>query len=84
MANSSHVTFQQTIDNLPVSGAYVTFHLGPTARSRSCTIASYRSFGLTRPVSVTAVEAVQQARLAINFAAPRASSAAPEQIVLPD
>ena len=36
----------------------------------------------TTQSSITAVEAVQQARLAINFAAPRASSAAPEQIVL--
>ena len=25
--NSSHVTFQQTIDTLPVSDAYVTFHI---------------------------------------------------------
>lgn len=83
--NSSHLTFQQTIDTLPVSGAYVTVHLG---RNGAIQVVHYRLLPELRvdttQTSVTAVEAVQQARQAIKFAAPRASSAAPEQIVLPE
>ncbi len=83
--DSSHVTFQQTIDDFPVYGAYLTFHLG---RDGAIQVVHYRLIPTLRvdttQVSVTAVEAMQQARLAINFAAPRASSAAPERIVLPE
>ena len=83
--NSSHVTFQQTIDTLPVFDAYVTFHLD---RDGAIQVVHYRLLPRLRVdatrASVTAVEAVQQARQAINFAAPRASSAAPELMVLPE
>lgn len=81
---SSHVTFQQTLAGLPVYGAYVTVHLG---RDNDIQVIHYRLLPQldvdTTGDQITAVEAVQQARQAINFAAPRTSSAAPERLVHP-
>lgn len=82
---SSHVTFQQTIDALPVYNAYITVHLDDAGAIQ---VVHYRLLPRlavdTSTTAITAVEAVQQARHSINFAAPRTSSAAPTKLVLPD
>lgn len=81
---SSHVVFQQTAAGRPVYGAWLAVHLDDAGQVQVV-------HNRTRPdlrvpaetPTLSAVDAVQQARAAIQFGAPRANSPAPELVVLP-
>jgi hypothetical protein len=82
--SSSHVVYQQTLAGRPVYGAYLAVHLGDAGQVQVVQSRIRPDLRLeTATPALTAVEAVQQARLAIEFAAPRANSPAPELVVLP-
>ncbi|MCB9152805.1 MAG: M36 family metallopeptidase [Caldilineae bacterium] len=80
----SHVFFQQQYRARPVLGTYVSVHLqddGSVALLHNGALPHLRvSANVAR---VTAIQAVQSAREAIEFAAPRGSSPAPQLAVLP-
>lgn len=80
----SHVFFQQQHKSRPVLGTYVAVHMQDDG---SVTVL-HNGFlpRLTVPAAqskITAVQAMQAARQAIEFAAPRGSSPAPQLAVLP-
>ena len=82
--NSSHVVFQQTLAGRPVYNAYLAVHLDDAGQVQVVQSRIRPELRLESATpTLTAVEAVQQARLAIEFAAPRANSPAPELVVLP-
>ncbi|MEZ4769462.1 MAG: PepSY domain-containing protein [Caldilineales bacterium] len=80
----SHVFFQQEYNAWPVLGSFVSVHM----REDGSVAVLHNGYlpQLTVPAAqarVTAVQAVQAARQAIEFAAPRGSSPAPQLAVLP-
>ncbi len=80
----SHVFFQQQRSTRPVLGTYVSVHMrddGSVAVLHNGYLP--RLAVPTTAARVTAVQAVQSARQAIEFAAPRGSSPAPQLAVLP-
>ncbi len=81
---SSHVVFQQTLEGRPVYGAFLAVHLDGDGQIQ--VVHNRANPGLrleTTAAPMPAVQAVQQARAAIQFGAPRANSPAPELMVLP-
>ena len=81
---SSHLVYQQTLAGQPVYGAYLSAHLdadGQIQVLHNRTRPGLRLDPVAAPIS--AVQAVQQARTAILFGAPRASNPAPAMVVLP-
>lgn len=81
---SSHVVFQQTLAGHPVYGAYLSVHLDGAGEIQVIHSRTLPDLRLARTVaSLSAVEAVQRARAAIQFGAPRANNPAPELVVLP-
>jgi hypothetical protein len=82
--NSSHMVFQQTMAGRPVYGAYLSVHLDGAGRVQVVHNRTWPDLRLeTANPAISAVDAVQQARAAIEFGAPRANSPAPELVVLP-
>ncbi len=81
---SSHLVYQQTLAGRPVYGAYLSVHLDSAGHIQAVHNRSLPGLRLEAIApQISAVEAVQQARAAIQFGAPRASSPAPELVVLP-
>ncbi len=81
---SSHVVYQQLLAGRPVYGAYLSVHLDGTGQVQVLHNRTLPDLRLaTVATQVSAVDAVRQARAAIQFGAPRASSPAPELVVLP-
>ena len=80
----SHVVFRQMVDGKPVLNSYVVVHLN---RDRQITLLQNGHLAqLNVPqtkATVSAVQAVQAARQAIEFTAPRGSSPAPQLAILP-
>ena len=80
----SHIFFQQQQNARPVLGAYVSVHLRDDGSIAVLNNGYLPQLTLpTRTARITAVQAVQSARQAIEFAAPRGSSPAPQLAVLP-
>lgn len=80
----SHLVYQQTLAGRPVYGAYLSVHLdaqGQIQVLHNRTWPGLRLDAAAAPIS--AVQAVQQARAAIQFGAPRANNPAPVMVVLP-
>lgn len=80
----SHLVYQQTLAGRPVYGAYLSVHLdadGQIQVLHNRTRPGLRLDPVAAPIS--AVQAVQQARTAILFGAPRGSNPAPAMVVLP-
>jgi hypothetical protein len=81
---SSHVVFQQTLDGRPVYGAFLAVHLDGDGQIQVVHNRNHPGLRLETPAApMPAVQAVQEARAAIQFGAPRANSPAPELVVLP-
>lgn len=81
---SSHVVFQQTLGGRPVYGAYLAVHLDANGQFQVVHNRTFPGLRLeSEAAPMPAVQAVQQARAAIQFGAPRANSPAPELVVLP-
>lgn len=80
----SHVTFQQTAAGRPVLGSYITLHLDDD-NGVAVLHNGYLPQLAVAPdaAAVSAVRAVQTARQAIGFTAPRGDSPAPQLAVLP-
>ncbi|MER2597932.1 MAG: hypothetical protein ABTQ73_00240 [Caldilineales bacterium] len=81
---SSHLIYQQTLAGRPVYDALLALHLnqsGEVAVIHSRLLPEVK-LAVAEPV-ITPVQAVQSARQAIGFAAPRSGSPAPELVVLP-
>ncbi len=81
---SSHVVFQQMLDGHPVYDAFLSVHIGAAGQIQvihNRTLPALRVEPVVEPIA--AVAAVQQARTAIQFGAPRASNPAPKLVVLP-
>ncbi|MEA3337639.1 MAG: M36 family metallopeptidase [Chloroflexota bacterium] len=82
--DSSHVLFQQTYNDLPVYGAYVSVHLDKDDQVQVLHNGYLAEIQVPDDqASVSAVEAVQIARDAIGFNAPRNDSPAPVKEILP-
>jgi hypothetical protein len=82
--SSSHVVYQQTLAGRPVYGAYLSVHLDDAGQVQVVQSRIRPDLRLARwQPTLSAIEAVQQARAAIDFGAPRANSPAPELVVLP-
>jgi len=82
--HSSHVVYQQILAGRPVYGAYLSVHLDAAGQVQVLHNRTLPDLRLgTVATQISAVEAVQQARAAIQFGAPRANSPAPELVVLP-
>lgn len=82
--SSSHVVFQQTAAGRPVYGAWLAVHLDAAGQVQ--VVHNRTRPDLVVPAGVPAIsafDAVQRARAAIQFGAPRANSPAPELVVLP-
>jgi hypothetical protein len=81
---SSHLVYQQTLAGRPVYGAYLSVHLDSAGQIQVVHNRTLPGLRLaTIATQISAVEAVQLARAAIQFGAPRANSPAPELVVLP-
>lgn len=81
---SSHVLYQQSLAGHPVYGAYLSLHFDRNGQIQVVHNRTRPRLRLaTEVASITAVEAVQRARAAIQFGAPRASNPAPDLVVLP-
>ena len=80
---SSHVVFQQTLGGWPVYGAYLSVHLDGDGQIQVVHNRARPGLRLESTAPMPAVQAVQQARAAIQFGAPRANSPAPELVVQP-
>jgi hypothetical protein len=81
---SSHLVYQQTLASRPVYGAYLSVHLDSAGQIQVVHNRTLPGLRLeTIAPQISAVEAVQLARAAIQFGAPRANSPAPELVVLP-
>lgn len=81
---SSHLIFQQHLGDYPVYGAYLSFHFDGTGYIQVVHNRTQPGLLLQNGTpALSAVDAVRLAREAIRFAAPRASSPAPELVVLP-
>lgn len=82
--DSSHVVYQQTLAGRPVYGAYLSIHLDKDGQVQALHNRTLPGLKLaTVATQISAVDAVRQARAAIQFGAPRANSPAPELVVLP-
>lgn len=81
---SSHLVYQQTLAGRPVYGAYLAVHLDGAGQIQVLHNRTLPDLRLeTVAPQLSAVDAMQQARAAIQFGAPRANSPAPELVVLP-
>ncbi len=81
---SSHLVYQQTLAGRLVYGAYLSVHLDNAGQIQAIHNRTLPGLRLeTATPQISAVEAVQQARAAIQFGAPRANSPAPELVILP-
>lgn len=82
---SSHVVFQQTLAGYPIDGALISVHFDGTRQIQAVHHRGLPELRLeSTAASIAAVEAVRLARAGIQFGAPRASSPAPELLVLPE
>lgn len=81
---SGHVVYQQTLAGHPVHGAYLAVHLNKHGEVQVLQSRLQPDLRLAdAAATITPVQAVQGARAAIQFAAPRANSPAPQLMVLP-
>jgi hypothetical protein len=82
--DSSHLVYQQTLSGRPVYGAYLSVHLDRQGQLQVLHNRTLPDLKLPNTsASISAVEAVQRARTAIQFGAPRGDSPAPELMALP-